>query len=140
MTLNRTALQDLALERLRDAAVLLRAGRFASAYYMAGYATECGLKARIARGVNQYDFPDKAIASKVFVHDLAALVRLSGLDRELNEKVEESQAFAINWVTVKDWSPEARYDLTVSPRLARDMFKASVCRKNGVFRWIESQW
>jgi HEPN domain-containing protein len=43
--MNRTDLQILAEDRLKDAEVLLANGRFGAAYYLAGYAVECGLKA-----------------------------------------------------------------------------------------------
>jgi hypothetical protein len=35
----------MAGERVRDAAALLKARRWSAAYYLAGYAAECGLKA-----------------------------------------------------------------------------------------------
>ena len=47
--MNRTDLQNLANERLEDANALLASGRFGAAYYIVGYAAECGLKACIAK-------------------------------------------------------------------------------------------
>jgi len=43
----RGELSKLSRVRLRDAEVLYRHGRFASAYYICGYAVEFALKARI---------------------------------------------------------------------------------------------
>jgi HEPN domain-containing protein len=43
--LNRRDFQELALVRLNEAKVLLDAGHFDGAYYLAGYAVECALKA-----------------------------------------------------------------------------------------------
>jgi len=57
--INRQKLQELALMRIAEAKVLFNASHFAGAYYLAGYAIECGLKACIAKTVNQYDFPSK---------------------------------------------------------------------------------
>ncbi len=45
-----------------DAAALLQAGRYAGAYYIAGYVIECALKACIARNTRQGEFPPKDAA------------------------------------------------------------------------------
>ena len=47
--MNRSDLQLLSETRVEDAEVLLRAGRWATAYHLLGYAVECGLKACAAR-------------------------------------------------------------------------------------------
>ena len=49
--MNRTDLQQPALTRLAEAKALLAAGFPAGAYYLAGYAVECALKACIAKDV-----------------------------------------------------------------------------------------
>jgi HEPN domain-containing protein len=56
---NRTQLQQLAEERVRDAKALPNAGQWSGAYYLAGYAVECGLKACIAKLTNLNDSPTK---------------------------------------------------------------------------------
>lgn len=43
--MTRTELQRLAIERLADARALLTTKRWSGAFYLAGYAVECGLKA-----------------------------------------------------------------------------------------------
>jgi hypothetical protein len=45
--MNRVQLRQLAEDRILDAACLLAGDRWAGAYYVAGYAAECGLKACI---------------------------------------------------------------------------------------------
>jgi HEPN domain-containing protein len=60
--MNRTDLQILAEDRLKDAEVLLASGRFGAAYYLAGYAVECGLKACIAKLTRAEDFPIKTLS------------------------------------------------------------------------------
>ena len=62
--MNRIDLQKLAEDRIADAAALLNAGRWSAAYYLAGYAVECALKACIAKQTQAGDFPDKRIAEK----------------------------------------------------------------------------
>jgi len=43
--------------RLKDAEVLLQKGRNEAAYYLAGYAVECALKACIAKQTKRHEFP-----------------------------------------------------------------------------------
>jgi HEPN domain-containing protein len=54
---HRFELRQLAEDRIADAAILLAGGRWSGAYYLAGYAVECGLKACVAKLTNQDDFP-----------------------------------------------------------------------------------
>jgi len=46
---------------------LLRLGLFDGAYYLAGYAVECALKACIAKGTQRFEFPDKRKGSLVIL-------------------------------------------------------------------------
>ena len=55
--MNRADFRQLALCRLEEAEVLLRTRKFSGAYYLAGYAIECALKARLAKQTKRYDFP-----------------------------------------------------------------------------------
>ena len=57
--MNRTDFQKLAEERIAEAKILLDAGKWSGAYYLAGYAVECALKACIAKMTKSEDFPDK---------------------------------------------------------------------------------
>lgn len=57
LVLNRYDLQRLADLRAAEARLLLDNGYWSGAYYLAGYAVECGLKACIARRVREFDFP-----------------------------------------------------------------------------------
>ena len=57
--MNRIDLQNLANERIAEAKILFDAGKWSGAYYLAGYAVECGLKACIAKLTKPDEFPDK---------------------------------------------------------------------------------
>lgn len=57
MAMVRRDFQDLATVRIREAESLLAAGLFDGAYYLAGLAVECALKACIAKATQQYDSP-----------------------------------------------------------------------------------
>ncbi|MBA2725148.1 MAG: DNA-binding protein, partial [Actinobacteria bacterium] len=51
-------LRTLADIRVREASVLVAAGEPSGAYYLAGYALECALKAVITRGLSAYTMPE----------------------------------------------------------------------------------
>lgn len=66
--------------RLADTRVLLTNRRYAAAYYLCGYAVECGLKACIARQIRRHEVPPSSrFSSEVYTHDLSRLVTLAGL-------------------------------------------------------------
>jgi hypothetical protein len=72
--------RQLAEDRIQDAAILLAAQRWSGAYYVAGYAAECGLKACIARLTSAEDFPPKVkVVQASYTHDLDKLLKASGL-------------------------------------------------------------
>ena len=69
---------------MADAAALLAAGRFDCAYYIAGYAVECPLKACIANKTKEGDFPPRE-TRKIWTHDLVDLIESAGLKTEFIE-------------------------------------------------------
>ena len=137
--MNRGELRLLSSMRAREAKVLLDAGHAAGAYYLAGYAVECALKACIARQVRRGDFPDKAAVNKAWTHNLASLVEAAGLKPQFENDQLTNPALQINWGVVKDWVPESRYDTTVTPAKARDMYR-SCTRPHGVLPWVRKRW
>lgn len=56
--MNRGELQALAIVRIKETRILLDAGCYDGAYYLAAYAVECALKACIARQIPAEEFPD----------------------------------------------------------------------------------
>jgi len=138
-TVNRNDFQSVSRERLADARVLLRNRCFGGAYYLAGYAVECALKACIASHVRRYDFPDKRLVDDSYTHDLSKLVRLAGLEEEL-KKQQSNAEFERNWAVVKDWTETSRYVRTVTRVKARDLYSAIAARRNGVLPWIKQCW
>ena len=138
--MNRRDFRRLAEERLRDAQVLLANRRYSAAYYIAGYAIECGLKACIARQIKQYEFPPTARFSRdVFTHDLRDLVKHAGMVEFLTETVEASEQFGRNWATVTKWSEESRYQRT-SRKDAEELLGAITEDVDGVMTWIRQRW
>lgn len=137
--MNRSQLQQLAEERVRDAEALLEAGQWSGAYYLAGYAVECGLKACIAKLTNQDDYPDKDLAQRCYTHNIEVLVEVAGLVLQRKTDVTANAALGANWLIVKDWSEKARYQLWTEPQ-ARKLFAAVTDINNGVLTWIRVHW
>lgn len=126
--------------RLSEARVLIDAGFAQGAYYLAGYAAECGLKACIAKRVRRYDFPDRRRTNDAHTHDVIALARIAGLADDLDAASDASATFAANWWLVTDWNEESRYDETISAQEARELYQAMANRRDGVMRWIRRHW
>ena len=137
--MNRSDLQKLAEIRVQDSEVLLGACRWAGAYYLAGYAVECALKACIAKQVKEFDFPDRKIVTDSHVHDLTKLLRLSGVGYLHEEELNKNAAFNDFWAVVKDWNETSRY-VDTPEKTAQDMVKAVKDPKNGVLTWVKNHW
>jgi HEPN domain-containing protein len=83
MAMNRNDFQQLSELRAKEAKALLAAGFPEGAYYLAGYAVECALKACIARKTQEFDFPEKKRVNDSHTHDLGKLLVLAGLSEDL---------------------------------------------------------
>lgn len=137
--LTRVDFQQLADDRLVDAKALLAAGRAVAAYYMAGYAVECALKACIAKTIGQYEFPDKDFGRSVHTHDLPSLVRLAGVDRDFQEARTTDPALGANWGVVANWTETVRY-YGASQEEAQALIDALLDADHGVLAWIQQHW
>lgn len=137
--MNRDDLRELAHIRLEDARVLLENKRYEGAYYLCGYVVECGLKACIAKRTKQYDFPDKNLVGKVFTHNLERLVELAGLKPDLDQEIKKDRIFKFNWLVVKDWSEEIRYQKH-GEKKANGLYSAITDERGGVLQWIKKYW
>jgi AbiV family abortive infection protein len=138
--MNRTDLQLLADDRLADAEILLANGRFGAAYYLAGYAVECALKACIAKLTKAEDFPIKNSTNTVYIHDLKKLATVAAVDVTITQLAKGDQAFGDNWDVVTHWSEESRYDRAVDQRLAELMVDAVANARSGVLQCIRQYW
>jgi hypothetical protein len=106
---DRKDLQELSKIRLKEANALLQLGLFDGAFYLAGYAVECGLKACIAKETRRGEFPDRTRVNKSYSHNLPDLITVAGLDRARIEQAEKDPSFRDNWDLVRSWSEESRY-------------------------------
>ncbi len=134
--------QQLAERWLVDAKHLLDDHRWSAAYYLAGYAVECGLKAcvlvRVA-AAPEVIFEDKKFSEKCWTHSILDLVKLADLERARSADAAAKPALGKNWLVVKDWSEKTRYN-TTSHQKAKKLYEAITENTNGVMQWIKVRW
>jgi HEPN domain-containing protein len=132
-------LKLIAEERLIDAKLLLASSRWSAAYYLSGYAVECGLKAIIAAAFREGVIPDKKLVNRVHTHDLAELINLAGLHAAKAVRSAEPGSFSSHWDIVSNWNETVRYDLVLAHN-ARRMVEAVSDPDDGVFQWLKTHW
>jgi HEPN domain-containing protein len=136
---NRKDLQLLARTRLAEAKALMGAGFPDGAYYLAGYAVECALKACIARGTERHDFPDKKSVDASYTHNLKDLVKVANLEMARSQEAGSDPVFGRYWDLVQQWSEQSRYRRH-SSGLAQALVEAVGDRKHEVIAWIRRHW
>src|SRR6266496_2158814 len=105
----RSDFQELSKIRLKEAQALLAAGLCDGAYYLAGYAVECAIKACIAKGTRRYEFPEKRKVEASYSHNLRELVKVADLEDARLQRARMDPYFRKNWDVVQDWSEQSRY-------------------------------
>lgn len=137
--LTRSDLQRLARVRLDDALFLLQENRSSSAYYLAGYSIELGLKACISRLVQPDTIPDKGFINAVYTHKLDSLISTAGLRPEFEDDIKADSQFAAYWAIANNWSEESRYEVW-DPISAATLLQAIHDKNHGVFQWVKRHW
>jgi HEPN domain-containing protein len=137
--MNRLDFQGIAEARLGEAKALLDAGFPDGAYYLAGYAVECALKACIAKRTQQHDFPDKTLVNESYTHNLKELVRLALLKRELEAALMADPAMDLNWTIVQGWSEASRYARKTVDEAA-GLLQAIEDHAGGLLPWVRQRW
>ena len=137
--MNRADFRKLTEIRIKEAKVLLDRKCYEGAYYLAGYAVECALKACIAKETKADDFPPRN-ANELYTHDLKSLVNKAKLTEELEKRILRVVQFKSNWDFVCNWSEEKRYETHISPKTARDLYRAVTNSRNGVLVWLKKYW
>lgn len=138
--MNRRAFQRLAEERLRDATVLLDQRRYSAAYYLAGYAVECALKACIAKQTMRHDFPPRRrYIEEIYTHEALRLVKALDLLAELELMKRADSVFDANWLFVLAWTEQSRY-LIHTREAATALVQAVGDQDHGVLQWIRRYW
>ncbi len=114
-------IEVLAYAKLDDAELLLANNRLDNAYYLAGYAVELLLKARVCKTLGISDFFDfenpartklkneSVITRPYKVHDYEQLIILSGIYVEFQKELMINNLFSEKWSTISQWNENARY-------------------------------
>ena len=139
--MNRAELRQLAEDRLIDAQHMLAGGRWSGAYYLAGYAVECGLKACIMAHVEATGaiFQDKKYSEKCWTHDVETLLVLANLQAALKADTATNAVLFGNWDLAKGWKETSRYEQK-TPSEAQALYDAIATQPNGVLPWIRNHW
>ncbi len=141
--MDRMFLLQLADDRVRDAEALPGAKRWSAAYYLSGYAVECGLKAcalvYIMKNVDVI-FRERKYSDSCWTHDIEALVKLADLKTERDVAASANSRLGVNnWQIVKDWSEITRYQRKTKLE-AEKLHQAVTDAANGVLPWIKTHW
>jgi hypothetical protein len=137
--MNRADFQQLADVRIEEARILLSQGKPDGAYYLAGYAVECALKACICKRTNQYDYPDKQLALKCYTHDLKALVSVADLMAQLLLDRAADPLLDANWRVVEVWDESTRYARKTLVEAQR-LYDAITDAAHGILPWVKLRW
>jgi HEPN domain len=87
--------------RLEEANALLSLGFYDGAYYLAGYAVECALKACIAKGTLRYEFPDKKKVESSYSHNLRDLIKVAGLRKPVSSELPKTRTFERTGISLR---------------------------------------
>ena len=118
---------------------MLSGGLAEGAYYLAGYAVECALKACIAKRTREHDFPEKKQANDSHTHDLGKLLDLAELKKDLDAVIGTDPSMGSALDKVLDWSETSRYQRK-STQEAAALLEAIEDGKGGLLPWIRLHW
>jgi HEPN domain-containing protein len=137
--MKRIDFQQLSEMRLNEAKALLDAGFPEGAYYLAGYAIECALKACIAKRTIRHEFPERD-PHKYYKHDLAELLAHARLRSDFDIDLQTNPELKGSWIRLQNWSEEARYEQGKTVKEARDLIEAIEDGKGGTLPWLQQRW
>jgi HEPN domain-containing protein len=136
MSRDRASFEQLAEFRLAEARLLLENGFPSGAYYLAGYAIECALKAIIAASFRANEIPDKSRVNSVYTHNLKELLYHAGLKSLLENDMNGSADLRESWAIASKWSEHARYEIwTLDDAVL--MLEAVGAADKGLLRWLQ---
>jgi HEPN domain-containing protein len=126
---------------MAEAGALLAAGLWDGAYYLAGYAVECALKACIMAHVERTGaiFEDRKFSEKCWTHDFEALLDLAKLTPARDAQAAADPQFKLNWETAEGWKETTRYTRNGEAD-ARALLAAIGEATHGVLTWIKRHY
>jgi HEPN domain-containing protein len=140
-SMTRKDLQELARLRLREAEALYDADFYDGSVYLAGYAVELALKAKICRLLHLAEYPHAGNIGPSFkVHNLEQLKVLAGLTAEI--AINKNKDLFDNWSKAVDWDPEQRYEPSgrYDAKTAKVILDSIRAKPDGVLTWLTKRW
>lgn len=136
--------QQLAEDRILDAQALLNPAmaRWSAAYYLIGYAVECGLKSCVLARVAAHSeviYEDRKFSTAAWSHDIERLLVVADIKPARDADAAANATLYLNWQRVKDWDETSRY-LQKTQVQAQQLFDAVTDANNGVMQWIRLRW
>lgn len=133
-------IETLADGKLKEAYCLFDNNFFDGAYYIAGYAVELLLKAKVCKTLgipNFFLFDTKKAKAETYkpfkAHDYSQLLVLSGIYSDLDSELNKNVVFKGHWSIVTSWNQGSRY-LTGKTQAEVKSFLISI---NEVSTWIK---
>ncbi|HEC83818.1 MAG: DNA-binding protein [Candidatus Parabeggiatoa sp. nov. 2] len=136
--MNRNDFQQLADIRVKEAKVLLDNQCFDGAYYLLGYAVECALKSCISKQFKEPDFPDLQTVRDCYTHSFPKLLRVAALEQNMQNDWRTLPKLQSNWITVTEWSEQARYQHNITQVTAQELYDAVTENQTGVLSWLKN--
>ena len=148
---NPTEIRNLAKQRLSEAEILCRNGKYDGAFYLAGYSVELTLKAKICERLdipNLFDETDAGtnsirgigeIRKTLKTHNLFTLLIFSGLKIQFdNDKATNIELAKTNSLLFNAWDENSRYK-PCGHTSDEDVKKLIdlLSQSNGILTWIE---
>lgn len=134
MSQDQSAFRQLAEQRLAQAELLLANGFWSGAYYLAGYALECALKAKIASSFRENEIPELRRVQRIYSHDLSSLLDISGLEDELEAATKVDAKLQKYWTIATKWSEQARYQIWTQEHASAIL--EAVSGEKGLLQWL----
>ncbi len=136
--------QQLAEDRILDARAHLVPGvdRWSAAYYLIGYAVECGLKSCVLARVAAHPeiiFKDRNFSRSAWTHDVEGLLFVAGIRADRDADASANPGLYTNWQIVKDWNEDSRYQQKTRAD-AQSLFDAVTDAKDGVMPCMRARW
>lgn len=139
---SRDQLRTISKTRFKEVKILYQNNLFDGAKYLAGYAVETALKARVCKILDS-DYPETGEISKSFLtHKFDTLVKLGGLQKTLDNELSSNVNFKTNWSLATSWSEILRYNPigTSTKTDVADIINALEDKKNGILTWLIKRW
>jgi len=128
--------------RIAEAQALLAGGFYAGAYYLAGYAVECRLKAFVVKVIEDDPgiiFREPGFQNDIWTHDFKKLLKRGVLEDQRNQECLLNPQLRQAWNVVFNWAESVRYGFPTELQ-ARELYTAVSDPNCGVLAWIDKRF